>query len=406
MRRIWITAVFLGLVFFPDLAAAQMTAIMEIMDEAVSSAPGVQIARADAPRARASARRIAISPYEYEVSASAGQRFIDDPLSADTRFTEFGAGLSKTIRLPSKKRMDQRLSDIEIEISKLAIDVAVFEEKRAFIKLWNAWNQAHRFITLSEQQAEDAAELASLERIKVEKGAGRQINADILLAQSQMVKVIAQRDQMAANRAKLNLQSRYPMIVLPDTPPNLPASFTATPANNVQAVMAYPAQRLAALQSERLQLRAQREALNKRPDPTVGLAVSDEFGGRETSVMASISIPLGGKLRQAKRGEAQAHVVKSEIEARLSYQMAAREYELFRGNAKSYAGLIAAADAARAASRAAVTQIEKGYALGAITAQEVIIARKSLRDAERIYADYLGQAEAAQLLIQLYTSEK
>lgn len=152
-----------------------------------------------------------------------------------------------------------------------------------------------------------------------------------------------------------------------------------------------------------MRLREQREALNGRPDPTLGLMVSDEFGGREQSLMASVSIPIGKRLRRAKVGEAQADAIKSEVEARLSYQMATRDYELSKENVRSFTRLIAAADAAQTASGAAVLQMEKGYALGAITAQELILARKSLRAAERIYADYVGQAEAAQLLLQLYT---
>lgn len=406
MRTIVTILFSLSMASVSTLAAAQASSVMEILDEAVSSAAGLEIAQADIARARASAKRIATSHYEYEVSANAGQRYIDDPLSADTRFTEFGAGLSKTIRLPSKKRLDQRLSDIEIEISEIAVEVAIFDEKKAFIELWNAWSQAHRFVALSREQAEDAAALATLESVKVEKGAGRQINADILLAQSQMAAVIAQRDLAAANRAKYNLQSRYPILNLPSDPVSLSASIANLPLNRLDAIVDYPAQRLSSLHSEKMRLRARREALNKRPDPTLGLELSDEFGGRETSLKASISIPIGGKYRRAMVGEAQALAVKSEVETRLAYKLAAREYELAKENANSYAQLISAANASVSATRAAFEQMEKGYALGAITAQDLLIARKSLREAERTYADYVGQAEAAQLLFHLYISEK
>jgi len=389
-----------------SVSNAQSSSILDLMNEAVSGAPSVEIARADTARAQASATRIALSPYEYQLSGSVGQRFIDDPLAPNTEFTEYGAGVSKTIRLPSKKRLDQRLSQIEIEIAELGVEVAAFEEKLAFIKLWNAWSQAYRFVPVSQRHAADAAELAQLEVIKVEKGAGRQINADVLLAQSQIAEVLAEQDVANAERAKLNLVSRYPMIDLPYNPLSLSPSISAIAGSQLDEPVNYPAQRLAALQSERLRLRAQREGLNKRPDPTVGLAVTDEFGGRETSVMATLSIPLGGKLRRATVNEAQAQALKSEVEARLSYQMAERDFKLSQDTAKSYDRLIAAAEAAREASRASLVQMEKGYALGAITAQEMIIARQSLRDAERSYAEYAGQAEAAKLLLLVYTSAK
>ena len=406
MRHFWSTIFTLGLAGFSTPSAGQTNAIIDLMDQAVSSAPAIQIAEADIVRARSSAKRIVLSPYEYQASASAGQRFIDDPLASETDFTEFGAGISKTIRLPDKKRLDQQLSDIEIEIAILSVEAAKFEEKLTFVKLWNDWAQAHRLVAVSKDQARDAAELVALESVKVEKGAARQINADILLAQSQMAEVMMHRDFVAANRAKLALQTRYPMIVLPDEPFNLSTPSMVMPAMDLQGGPSYPAQRLAALQSQKLRMKARRERLNKRPDPTLGMAVSNEFGGRETSVMGTISIPLGGKLRRATADEAQAQALKSEVESRLSYQLAAQDYAYAMENAKSYQTLIASSDMARKASRAAVGQIEKGYALGAITAQEVIVARKSLREAERTYAEYVGEAEAANLLLHLYTTAK
>lgn len=406
MRHFWSAIFTLGLVGFSTPSAAQTNAIIDLMNQAVSNAPAIQIAEADIVRARSSAKRIVLSPYEYQASASAGQRFIDDPLTSDSDFTEFGAGISRTIRLPSKKRLDQQLSDIEIEIAILSVEAAKFEEKLTFVKLWNDWAQAHRLVAVSQDQAKDAAELAELERVKVEKGAARQVNADILLAQSQMAEVMMQRDLAAANRAKLTLQTRYPMVLLPDEPFRLSKPLMVMPRMDLQDGPSYPAQRLAALQSQRLRLKARRERLNKRPDPTLGMAVSNEFGGRETSVMGTISIPLGGKLRRATADEAQAQALKSEVESRLSYQLAAQDYAYAMENAKSYQTLIASSDMARKASRAAVEQIEKGYALGAITAQEVIVARQSLREAERTYAEYVGEAEAANLLLHLYTTAK
>lgn len=249
MRPLVAAVISLGWMSFSAVTFAQTVSVMDLMDEAVSGAPGLQMAQADIARAHASAKRIAVSPYEYQVSVSAGQRFIDDPLSTETRFTEYGAGLSKTIRLPSKKRLDQRLSEIEVAISELGVEVAAFNEKKIFIELWSAWSQAHWFVAISRDQAEDAAELAALELAKVEKGAGRQINADILLAQSHMTEVMAQRDFTAAQRAKLNLQSRYPLISLPADPLGLSASFSVPPTNEIDASIDHPAYRLALLQS-------------------------------------------------------------------------------------------------------------------------------------------------------------
>lgn len=405
MRYILKVVFLVGSFCMSTVSMAQTESILTLMEEAVENSPSLQIAQSDINRARASAKRISVSPYEYEISASGGQRIIDDPLSPDTEFTEFGAGVSKTIRLPSKKRLDERLSDIEIDISELAVEVAVFEEKLTFIKLWNAWAQAHRLVAVSQDQAKDAAELASLELIKVEKGAGRQVNADILLAQSQMAEVLAQRDIADANRAKFTLQSRYPMIILPEMPFSLSSPSRLTSADNLNTLPDYPAQRLAALQSEKMRLKARREALNRRPDPTLGFSVSNEFGGRETSLMGTVSIPLGGKLRRARTGEAQAQALKSEIEERLAYQLAMRDYEFAKDNAESFTALIVAADKALIASRAAVADLQRGYDLGAITAQDIIVARKSLRDAERTYVDYVGQAEAAKLLLMLYQTQ-
>lgn len=386
-------------------ANAQLNDITALMEEAVKTSPSQQITEADIARSTASAERLRANPYDYQLSASAGQRFIDDPLSDQSRYTEFGAGVSRTIRLPSKRRIDEQLAKIELDIANMAVEAARFDEKITFITLWNDWVRAEALVEISTAQVHKAQQLAELEQIKVDKGSGRQIDADLSIADAQMMRVEAQSDAMAAETAKLNLQNRYPALALPGRASDVSLPSGLEQPLSEQAWGQLPGYRLAILKSTKLRLQSQRRALYKRPDPTLGLDVTDEFGGRETSVMATISIPIGGKVQKAATREAQAQANTAELEARILLQKARRDYDVAVQKKSMAMTALFGAEKARSASLKALQRLEAGHAIGAVTLPDLIKARRAHGNAQRVYAQHLGSSKAAQYLKFAYETQ-
>jgi len=383
-------------------ASAQSAALIDLMNQAAEASPAVQIANLDIVRSEASADRLRANPYDYQVTAGVGQRFIDDPLATENRYTEFGAGVSRTIRLPNKRDIDAQLADLEIRLAALTIESAKFEERKTFIALWNVWMQADQMAVISAAQADKAKELAALEQTKVDEGAGRQIDADLSLAEAEMARLEANGDALNEQAAKLNISSRYPALDLPDSPSVTSTFGPNEPMSPAIDWAATPNYQLSILKASQLRLQAERQSLYKRPDPTLGLDITDEFGGRETSVVATISIPIGGRAKKAASQETFAYANMAEVEAKLSLEVSKREFERAVQDARLNRTALASALKAKNASLTALERLEAGYKIGDVTLPDLLKAGRSYGEAEQIYARYLGKSQAAQLLLAVY----
>jgi len=307
--------------------------------------------------------------------------------------------VSRTIRLPNKKRLDSQLADIEIEIAAMALKAAKFDEAKRFVDLWGSWAQAENIQNISRDQAERAEALAALEQDKVDKGAGRQIDADLSKAEAEMVMVRMEKDSMNAATAKLKLQSRYPDLILPQKANQITFRHLQKRTLSEQKWQDFPNYQLAVLKGEKLRLEAKKLSLRKRPDPTLGLDVTDEFGGRETSIMARISIPIGGKYQKAETREAKALANIGEVEARLNLRSAQRDYEIAVQSLKLSTTALASAKKAEQASLKALGRLEQGHKIGAVTLTDLLKARRDHGATERLYVEYIGERQAAQLVL-------
>jgi len=278
-------------------ALGQSASVVDIMEQSIRTSPSVFTAEADLDRASATASRIASGPYEFEVNASGGQRRMDNPLASESRYTEWAAGVSRTIRLPGKKRIDQDLARIETDLAGSTLDQALHLERREFAMLWSEWRSADLLRETSSVQAEEALRIAELEQVAVDKGAERQIRADQLAAAAALLQLQADQDRSAAEVARAALTSRYPDIAFPARPIPLELGDSAIAGLLDASIERMPAWRNSQLVAEQARLQAQRARLEKTPDPTLGLEFTNEFGGAETSIMARVTIPIGGSTR-------------------------------------------------------------------------------------------------------------
>ena len=118
---------------------AQSNEFFQMVERAAKDAPAVQSAKIDIERAQETSKKMQAGPYEFEVFMSRGRREINDAMVTANEFTEWEAGVSRKIRLPGKRSIDQELAELEVEFAQIKYEKALNDELLAFIARWNAW---------------------------------------------------------------------------------------------------------------------------------------------------------------------------------------------------------------------------------------------------------------------------
>jgi outer membrane protein TolC len=394
MKRFLFAAALAGTLVLAQPAAAQTDPVVDLMEQAIRTSPSYRSAKADVDRASASARRIASGPYEFEINASGGQRKIDDPLASENRYTEWSAGISRTVRLPGKRQVDANLAQLETDLADTGLDQSLFAEREKFAMLWSAWRRADLLSASSASQAAEALRIAELQQIAVDKGAERQIRADQLAAEAGLLQLQAEQDRTAAQVARAALVARYPDIVFPETTAPLDVSGTMIDPLFEATAEDTPAYRRAGLLAQQAKLKAQRARMEKRPDPTFGLDFGNEFGGSETSVMARVSIPIGGSARRAYAQEMSATATVAELDRVTAQREAFQAVQSARQSLGAAMTLYEKSLETAESSRKILETIQKGYDYGEITITEFLNGRRALISAERTVAEQRARLES------------
>ncbi|MAU67130.1 TolC family protein [Hyphomonas sp.] len=403
MKLRLLAAALASTLFLAQPAISQTDPVVDLMEQAVRTSPSYRSAKADMDRASASARRIASGPYEFEINASGGQRKIDDPLASENRYTEWSAGISRTVRLPGKRQVDANIAQLETDLAGTGVDQSLFAEREKFAMLWSAWRRADLLSTSSASQAAEALRIAELQQIAVDKGAERQIRADQLAAEAGLLQLQAEQDRTEAQVARAALVARYPDIVFPETTAPLDVSETMISPLFEATAESSPAYRRADLLAEQARLKAQRARMEKRPDPTFGLDFGNEFGGSETSVMARVSIPIGGSARRAYAREMSATATVAELDRVTAQREAFQAVQAARQSLGAAMTLYEKSLETAESSRKILETIQKGYDYGEITITEFLNGRRALISAERTVAEQRARLESAVLYLLALT---
>lgn len=141
--------------------------------------------------------------------------------------------------------------------------------------------------------------------------------------------------------------------------------------------------------------RAKSSVMNRTPDPTFGVQFSNEFGGNETSVMATASISLSGRVRRAASAEAGSQAVAAAARLRAAELDAARRYQQAQHMARTASKNLDSAEQAALKARYAMDRLKKGYAIGAVNLSDLISTRRVLTLTEQALVDYHVAAERA-----------
>ncbi len=297
----------------------------EMVRQALQTHPDTQAAASEVRQETANRDRLEAGGYEWNLSVGGQQRRTKPPGGADQNFNEWNVALERPLRLPGKAATDAEIGAGGIARAESAFSGAVHETKRDLLKSWFAWLRESATAGQWAAQAELIGRQARMIERRLQLGdAARR---DSVQAEAALAQAKAQAIQAAARQeaARETLRRRYPALALGE-----PADIgePPAPAGSDEEWLTAVAEHshelaLARRESKLAELAATRQRQERMPDPSIGLAFSNERDGEEKVVGAFISIPLaGGARRAAERGAQAAADAARYREAALTRQIA------------------------------------------------------------------------------------
>lgn len=347
---------------------------------AIERTPEVQAAAAGLARAEAESRLRSVGTHEAQLSVVPQRRRIE----GGPTYNEWEAELSRAVRWPGKARLDREIGAGGVEVARLDLADAHHASARRLLALWSAWQRAW---VVAKQQHEQvrlwARDRKAIAR-RVELGDAAQrdrIAADAALAQARAAALQADADEQSARRM---LTSAFPGLPLPPrvrlgkAPPALAGSDAYWSGLIIQRSHEIGA---ADARVRMREAEARRARADRLADPTVGVRVLNDLGGRERALGLVLSIPIGVRQRGARAAAADADALAEQAQAAMVHRDIARDAREVVARAHAFRAIWRSrADALDAAQDSAARE-ERAYALGESGLAELLAARRVERDA-------------------------
>lgn len=348
------------------------------VERTLAQHPRVRAAAAEARLAMAERDRLAAGEHEFELGLSSQRRQI----SGGPDHAEWGASLTRGLRLPGKADLDRRIGEQGVLEAQERLAAIRHETARQLLTDWYAVRQADLAAQLWRQQAE----LLEAQRRGIESRLrrGDASRLDLLQAEASVAQAEAQWAVARAHSqtARAELDARFPELPPPDATRYQPSIPEGDAALWTQRSLEHnPELRAYARAVEKARLLTRRAEANRRPDPTLGLHVADEMGGADRILGISLSLPLPGGVRAAEERArlAQSEALSesaAEIRRRIAAESAAN-WQRAAAGVESWQRLDAAAQSI--GRQAELTQ--RAHALGELGLAEALLARRGALDA-------------------------
>lgn len=352
----------------------------EAAEAAIEALPMVRAARFRVEESRARGDALEAGPYGFQTQIMPGVRNEHH----GPMYSEWEAQLTRSLRLPDKAALDRALGEAGIEAATLAVDDARHAGARVLLARWFEWlRAAHQTRLLQTQRAGLVAErdaiarraaVGDVARLDVERAQAAVAEMDLAVADS----------RRAREEARVALVSDFPDLSLPPSAPVIPPPPPSAPtADEAVALIVARSHEIGIAEAiaARQALTAQRSAAERRPDPSVGLRVVDEGNHQEQllGLVLSWSFPT-----PANRAEA---VAEGHLAAARAVEAEAVRRDIEREARRLTAALPARVAAWQAASEAvdagnaALTRVERAYALGEAGFADLSLARRQAQAA-------------------------
>jgi outer membrane protein TolC len=331
-------------------------------------------------------------------------------ISRDTRldghFSEWSGGISRAFRLPGKSDADQRIGDLGIDVANNASEEARHQAALLLKDLWFAWLAAEADYSLAHsEQINYETQLAATER-RQSLGEAAALSVNQVQAALAQIRADDTNADRVRTEARLALKHNFPKLVLPVLAPEFPEP--TPPGSNltrdewVSAILGNSHEiRMAESEAERQQWLAQRAQLDRFADPTLGLRAFQERGGEESGFGVFLSIPIGGRLRDAESQSLAAHTVAAQVDARKVMRDIALLAETDVVRMEMGMEAWRHSFAAREASAQALTRMQRAFEVGESDLTELLVLRRQDFAVRRAEAQFRAAAHDAVLQLQI-----
>lgn len=353
----------------------------ELVLRAIESTPEVRAAQALLDRAGAEARLRRAGPYEPQLGLIPQSRRVD----GERRYREWEVDLSRGVRWPGKVRLDREIGQAGQEAAALAFEDAHHMAARRLLAQWSDWQRAAAAATLREAQlaAWQRERDAVARRVRLGDAAAREQTAlDAALAQAAAAQAQAQAD---ATTARLALSAEFPGLPLPEQV-QLPAAPAPLEGDDA-AWVALIRQRsheigTAAALARKKDAEARRARAERLPDPQIGLRMISDRGGREQAFGVTVTVPLGVSRRAAEAAAASADAMGAEAELAMARRDVERDARQAVTLARAHHTIWQRQQEAAQAATLNADKAARGYALGELGLDELLLARRTAQEAE------------------------
>lgn len=348
--------------------------------------PQVRAASLGIPLAQARSERLQAGPHDWVAKAASNRRSEREGSS----FFEAEVALETSLRWPAKVTADRFLGNSEIRLGELTLADTWHEAARHLLTAWFDTLREVRNATLLQEQAALVAQQMVVTERRVK--AGEAASLELLAAQAEAARVdaLAARAQGLVKVRLQALQRMYPGLPAPTDMSATDRSAWSNAQTSSEVLATQWAANilsdnheldLAQAKAEQARLVAQRTALERRGDPTVGVRASRERSGQEHVLGVYVSIPLGSAGRRADALAALAQADMAEQE--LAQQRVRIETEAWRTASEVAQSRHTRTQLQRAQARIerSATLQARAYTLGESPLSDLLLARRSALEA-------------------------
>jgi len=349
----------------------------ELVLSAIGHTPEVRRAEANVGTADAQARMRASGSYEGQVTVIPQRRRVE----GDRTYNEWELDVTRSIRLPGKARLDREIGANGRQAAQLSLEDAHHAAARRLLAAWSDWQRAR----VEREQLQQLVDIARRDRDAVARrvALGDAAERERLATESALAQAQASlmRAQSAQVQAELAWRSVFPTLPLPEREAGnayTPPALQGDDENWVKLIVARShevgASEALARQKD---AEARRARADRVPDPTVGIRMLNDLGGRERAYGVVLGIPLGGSYRQAEAARAGADAMAAEADLAVVRRDIEQGARTVVASARASRAIWESQRDALQAATASATKAARAYALGEAGIAELLAARRT-----------------------------
>lgn len=374
---------------------------VDAVSQALDALPSVQAAQAEQRYARAEYKRMKAGAYEFNLSL-AGQR---RNVRGEANYKEWNVGLERGFRLPGKAGLDARAGEQGVLAATEKVADARHEGARQLLTIWYAARQARMEAGLWRKQVDLLTEQLRITEVRFKRGDSARLETFQAGAALSQAQAMAQAAESRERIALTELETRFPGIPMPDEvqaepvmPPGDQAAWLANTLEHNHELMA------ARHELDKAKLLTRRAEADRLPDPTVGVYVANEQGGRDKIMGVSLTVALPGSARQSQARMQQAMAdAMAERERAIRLRLTTESATNWQRARAGTEGWARQKDAAQAIGQHA-DLAKRAYELGELGLSDTLLARRAALDADMSagQARLAGNEAVARLLLDAH----